>query len=283
MDNARRRFLNYIREERSCAENTIQAYRTDLEQLNRVISARTGEPASLGSLTTESLSGYVNWLLQQGYKTATVSRKIAAVRSFINYLNTYEGIGEPGLLEELRSPPNPRRQPHILSREETIALLEAPAKFDNPRALRDRAILELIHATGFRAAEIVNLRLEDVELNRREVYLSSSTDEPVPLGAATVAMHHYLQRGRPHLVRKPQVRAFFLNQRGQKFSRQGLWLVVKRWAAEAGLSHDVSPQTIRNTLVQKLLSEGKTRKEVQKFLRLSSPNAVWVRREDPQD
>jgi len=282
MDNARRRFLTHIREERSCAENTIQAYRTDLEQLNRVISARKGEPASLGSLTTESLSGYVNWLMQQGYETATVSRKIAAVRSFINYLNIYEGIGGPGLFEELRSPPNPRRQPRILSREETIALLEASAKFDNPRALRDRAILEFLYATGFRAAEVVNLRLEDVDLNRREVYLSSSTDAPVPLGAATVAMHHYLQRGRPHLVHKPQVRAFFLNQRGQKFSRQGLWLVVKRWAAVAGLSHDVSPQTIRNTLVQNLLSEGKTRKEVQQFLRLSNPNAVWVRREIPQ-
>ena len=281
MDNAIRRFLNYIRDERSCAENTIQAYRTDLEQLNRVISARKGEPASLWSLTTEALSDYVRWLMQQGYETATVSRKIAAVRSFINYLNTSEGIGEPGLSEVLRSPPNPRRQPHILSREETIALLEAPAKFDNPRALRDRAILELFYATGLRAAEVVNLRLEDVDLTRREIYLSSSTDDPVPLGAAAVAMHHYLQRARPHLVRKPQVRAFFLSQRGQKFSRQGLWLVVKRWAAVAGLSHDVSPQTVRNTLIQNLLSEGKTRKEVQQFLRLSSPNAVWVRRENP--
>ena len=283
MYNAIGRFLNYIREERSCAQNTIQAYRTDLEQLNRVISARKGEPASLGSLTAESLSDYVHWLMQQGYEVTTVSRKIAAVRSFINYLNTYEGKVEPGLSEELRSPPNPRRQPHTLSREETIALLEAPAKFDHPRALRDRAILELLYATGFRAAEVVNLRLEDVNLNRREVYLSSSTDAPIPLGAATVAMHHYLKRGRPHLVRKPQVQTFFLNQRGQKFSRQGLWLVVKRWAAVAGLSHDVSPQTVRNTLIQNLLSEGKTRKEVQQFLRLSSPNAIWIRREDPQD
>lgn len=282
MDNARRRFLTHIREERSCAENTILAYTTDLEQLSRVIAAGKGEPASLGSLTPETLSDYVNWLMQQGYKPATVSRKIAAVRSFINYLNTYEGIGGPKLSEELRSPPTPRRQPRILSREETAALLEAPAEFDSPRALRDRAILELLTTTGFRAAEVVNLSLEDVNLNRREVYLSSSTDDPVPLGAATYAMHLYIQRGRPHLVRKPQVRAFFLNQRGQRFSRQGLWLVVKRWAAVAGLSYDVSPQTIRNTLIQNLLSEGKTRKDVQKFLRLSSPNAVWVRREIPQ-
>ena len=282
MDNASRRFLAYIREERNCAENTILAYRADLEQLRRVIAAGKWGPASLRSLTPESLSSYVNWLMQQGYEPATVSRKIASVRSFINYLSTYEGIVEPRLSEELRSPPNPRRQPRVLSREEMAALLEAPAKFDNPRALRDRAILELIYATGFRATEVISLRLDDIDLNRREVYLSPSRDYPVPLGAAADSMGYYLRRGRPHLVRKPQVRAFFLNQRGQGFSRQGLWLVVKRWAAVAGLSHDISPHTLRNTLAQVMLAEGKTRQEVQQFLRLSSPNAVWVRREDPR-
>lgn len=274
MENAIYRFLICLEEEQDCAENTIIAYQSDLQQLLHVLSASEARPIAPGSIRPESIAKYVTWLLQQGYQPATVSRKMAAVRSFLSYIDIHEGKIDTRLINELHSPPSPKRQSLVLSREDAAALLIAPARFNNPRALRDRAILEFIYAVGFRAADVVSLRLKDVNLARNIVYRSSYRDQPIPLSAAADSMRQYLQDGRPHLARNPQVRAFFLNQRGQCLTRQGLWLVVKRWAAVAGLGKNISPHTLRHTLIRNLLEEGKTRQEVQQFLGLSSPNAI---------
>jgi integrase/recombinase XerD len=276
MENAILRFLTHLDEKRGCAENTIQAYRADLQQFSHVVLVSETRTITPDMLRHDTLSRYVGWLLEQGYQPATVSRKIAAVRSFLNYLRDFEEISPPQFTDELISPPTPRREPRVLSRAETEALLQAPAKVDNPRAIRDRAILEFILATGFRAAEVIELRLEDIDLSRKEVYRPRSRDRPVPLGSAEESMRTYVSKSRPHMVRNPRENILFLNQRGQGFSRQGLWLVVKRWAEVAGLGSDVSPQTLRHTLTKNLLEEGKSRREVQHFLGLSSPNAIWT-------
>jgi integrase/recombinase XerD len=278
MENAILRFLTHLDEKRGCADNTIQAYRADLQQFGQVVLVSEAEPVTPDRLNPDTLSEYVRWLLGQGYQPATVSRKIAAVRSFVNYLRDIEGIYPPQYTDELTSPPPPRREPRVLSQEETEALLKAPIRFDNPRAIRDRAILGFILATGFRAAEVILLRLEDVDLDRKEVYRPQSRDQPIPLGSAEEPMRIYITKSRPHMIRNPRERAFFLNQRGKAFTRQGLWLVVKRWAEHAGLGSDVSPKTLRHTLTKNLLDQGKTRREVQHFLGLSSPNAIWIGR-----
>ncbi|KPK89584.1 MAG: hypothetical protein AMJ88_17350 [Anaerolineae bacterium SM23_ 63] len=276
MDNAILRFLTHLDEKRGCAENTIQAYRADLQQFSHVVLASETRTITPDVLSPDTLAGYVRWLLEQGYQPATVSRKIAAVRSFLNYLRDFEELSPPHYVDELISPPPQRQEPRVLSQVETEALLQAPTRFDNPRAIRDRAILEFILATGFRAAEVIQLRLEDVDLSRKEVYRPQSRDRPIPLGSAEESMRIYITKSRPHMVRNPRENAFFLNQRGQGFSRQGLWLVVKRWAEIAGLGSDVSPQTLRHTLTKNLLEKGKSRREVQRFLGLSSPNAIWI-------
>jgi integrase/recombinase XerD len=282
MENAILRFLTHLDEKRGCADNTIQAYRADLQQFSQVVQVSEAGPVTPDRLNPDTLSEYVRWLLGQGYQPATVSRKIAAVRSFLNYLRDIEGIYPPQYTEELISPPPTRREPRVLSREETEALLKAPIRFDNPRAIRDRAILGFILATGFRAAEVILLRLEDVDLGRKEVYRPQSRDQPIPLGSAEEPMRTYVTKSRPHMIRNPRERAFFLNQRGKAFTRQGLWLIVKRWAEYAGLGSDVSPKTLRHTLTKNLLDQGKTRREVQQFLGLSSPNAIWIGRKIPR-
>jgi integrase/recombinase XerD len=157
---------------------------------------------------------------------------------------------------------------------EVTALLQSVTKSDHPRVLRDRAILEFLLATGFRAAEVVDLDFQDIDLSQGIVFRSSNHERFIPLGHAKGSMLDYLRKGRPHLVRDARVQALFLNQRGQPLSRQGLWLVVKRWAQAAGVTGDVSPQTLRYTLAQNLLDEGKSRKEVLEFLDLSSPNSL---------
>ncbi len=278
MKSAIHRFLTYMEQERGCAENTLLAYGADLQQFAQVLTkggARATSPAALGS---DSLSGYGEWLAQQGYQGSTVSRKMAAVRSFLSYLNEWEGLENAQLVDELHSPPTQSKEPRVLSQKEASDLLSAPARFEHPRALRDRAILELLYATGLRAAEVVALTLDDVDLALGIIFRTPTRDQPVPLGGAAEAMRQYLQKGRPHLARNPQIRAYFLSQRGQSLSRQGLWLIVKRWSEAAGLGRDISPHTLRHTLIRNLLEKGKTRKEVQHFLGLSSPNAIRMGR-----
>jgi integrase/recombinase XerD len=278
MENAILRFLTHLDEKRGCAENTIQAYRADLLQFSQVVQVSGAGPVTPDMLNPGKLEGYIRWLHGQGYQPATVSRKIAAVRSFMNYLKDIEAITLPHGTSAIASPPFPRREPRLLSEGEITALLKAPIRFDNPRAVRDRAILEFILATGFRAAEVIELRLQDVDLNRNEVYRPQSHEDSVPLGSAEESMRLYISKGRPYLIRDPHERAFFLNQRGKRFTRQGLWLVVKRWAEVAGLGGNVSPKTLRHTLTKRMLDQGKTRREVQRFLGLSSPNAIWIGR-----
>ncbi len=282
MENAIIRFLSHLDEKRGCANNTIEAYRADLQQFLSVIQASEAGAVTPDRLYPDTLTAYIGWLQRQGYKPATVSRKIAAVRSFLNFLRDSEGISPPHYSAELVSPSSPRREPRILSQSETEALLNAPARFDNVRAIRDRAILAFILATGFRAAEVILLRLEDVDLSRNEVYRPQSHDQPIPLDPAEEPMRLYVTKSRPHMIRNPREKAFFLNQRGKPFTRQGLWLVVKKWAELAGLGSDVSPKTLRHTLTKNLLDRGKSRREVQRFLGLSSPNAVWIGRRTPR-
>jgi integrase/recombinase XerD len=278
MEFASRRFLEYLERERGCSENTILAYQADLNQFRQVILTGLNRSITPETLTGDHLRSYVKWLNTQGYQSSTISRKIASVRSFLAYLNSHEKLRVLRLLEQIPSPSNPRRKPRVLSKKELNLLLKAPLKIDTPRAKRDHAILSLLYTTGLRAAEVIDLDMDNVNVEQGVLSAFGNRSRAIPLGPASGPIRRYIKNGRPHLVRNPQVQAFFLNQRGQRLSRQGLWLVVKRWSAKAGLSDDISPHTLRHTLVRDLLMQGKSRQDVQKLLGLSSPSAIWSRR-----
>lgn len=281
MEESIRKFLTHMEIERGSTQNTLLAYRTDLGQFQFVIRSRTGQSDPRLSLTRDSVSEYVLWLDQQSYKPSTISRKMAAVRSYLTFLEAHVGLDAASIAPELKPPASPRQDPRILSYQEVHTLLEAPARSNNPRGLRDTAILALLYTTGFRVAEVVSLRTHDVDLRRNLVLRPPERVQEIPLGLASDKLQRYLVDGRPHLKREMSQMALFLNQRGQGLSRQGLWLVVKRWSAEAGLEGDISPYTLRHTLARNMLDLGKTRKEVQKFLGLSSPNAIRIHRISP--
>jgi integrase/recombinase XerD len=253
----------------------LLAYRADLRQLLTALKPRVERPEDL---TPEALADYVAWLGQQSYRPATISRKMAAVRSFLDYLQSNNILAEPSLRAGLRPPRAPRPRPRVLSAQELQTLLDAPAKQDTPRALRDSAILALLYATGLRAAEVVALTIDQVDLEHGWVSRPHASDSPLPLGRALQPMRRYVVDGRPHLARRADERSLFLNQRGDRLSRQGLWLVVKRWTARAGLGGDLSPHSLRHTLAHHLLQEGHSRREVQQVLGLTSANAMRVHR-----
>jgi integrase/recombinase XerD len=278
MDSSLQRFIAYMRDVRGSSPNTLLAYRADLRQFLTAISGSPPHPSEATEITPQALTNYVGWLRQQGYKPATVSRKMAAVRSFLEYLQRENILTDPTLRSGLRPPRAPRPRPRVLSAEELDSLLTAPAQQDSPRALRDAAILSLLYATGLRAAEAVALRVDDLDLAEGWVSRPGSDQPRLPLGSALAAMRRYVVDGRPHLARRADDRSLFLNQRGQRLSRQGLWLVVKRWTTRAGLGADLSPHSLRHTMAQHLLQQGRTRKEVQQLLGLSSANAMRLHR-----
>src|SRR3990170_6996928 len=255
MEAALHRFLVYLRDVRGSSANTLLAYRADLRQFVAVLGPRVDRPEDLRQ---GALADYVAWLGHQGYRPATISRKMAAVRSFLDYLHTANVLTDPTLRAVLRPPRAPRPRPRVLTADELQALLAAPAKQDSPRSLRDSAILALLSSTGLRAAEVVALTIDEVDLERGWVGRPQNPEPQLPLGRALKPMRRYVVDGRPHLTRRADERSLFLNQRGDRLSRQGLWLVVKRWTTRAGLGGDLSPHSLRHTLAHHLLQEGRS-------------------------
>lgn len=269
-------FLERLRNERGAAENTLLAYYTDLDQFRRVLAARgIREPEEL---TAVSLESYVRWLHTQGYRPSTISRKMAAARSYLEFIGSGSGVRGEMLRQVLRAPANPRAEPRTLSSEELERLLSAPLKRKSAGAMRDGAILSVLYETAFRAAEIVSLQLGDLNLEGASLLKPPERHERFSIPRSVEPLRRYLQEGRPQLSKQPGEQTLFLNQRGNGLSRQGLWLVVKRWASAADLGDDLSPQTLRHTRAQDLLRAGRTRREVQAFLGLSSPNAIRFHR-----
>jgi integrase/recombinase XerD len=271
------RFLQHLSTERGASNNTIQAYRTDLVQFQRVMRTRGSADLDPSVLTGELVAGYVDWLKIQGYKPATISRKIASTRSFLNFLADEQGFAFHGMLSQLEAPPPERTPPLTLSKREAQDLLHAPRNQSSPGALRDAAILAVLYETGFRATEVVALELSDLDLAERMIWRPPKRLVWRSIENSEPQLRKYLIEGRPHLLRTPAETTLFLNLRGQQLSRQGLWLVVKRWAAECDLDPALSPHTLRHTRARDLLSAGRTRREVQEFLGLASPNGVRVK------
>lgn len=276
MEEAIREFLAHLEHERGASHNTLQAYRADLRQIARLLSDRLGRAPAVSDLTVDALTGYLGWLQKQEYRPATVARKVAATRAFLDYVGRRLDATARAGLEVLRLPPAPRIAQRILDRAEVAALLAAPTG-TSPRSLRDAAILTLLYATGLRASEVILLKVEDIDLARALVFrrgLNESEDQALPLGRAVEPMQSYLHDGRPGLTRDPRESALFLNQRGRALSRQGLWLIIRRQAAAAGLAAEISPHTLRRTLARHLLEQGQSRRQVQDLMGLHSPNAL---------
>jgi integrase/recombinase XerD len=277
------RFLQHLTEERESAKNTVLAYSTDIHQFEQVLAAGAGRPIAPQELTPQMVVDYGVWLERQGYRPSTVSRKMAAARTFLQYLEAIEVQIHPGLHHQLQPPSPPRRLPLTLSEEEVRRLLKAPTKAGTPRGLRDAAILALLYSAGLRASEAVQVDLQDLDLEAGTLQRNGDEPTTLKLGGAKRALSDYLSGGRPHLARDDQEAALFLNLRGKRLSRQGLWLVVKRWAAASNLAVEISPHSLRHSLIHHLLMQGKSKREIQDLLGLSSPNAIRVRLAPQED
>lgn len=266
MENYVRRFLHYIRFERGYANNTIAAYENDLGQFESFI--RKSGIGEWKALTSGVLEQFVAMLQEKEYSTSTVSRKVATVRSFVNFLFA-EGIVEHTLVDWLRQPKVGKRLPRTLSQEEMNQLLDLASIEQTPLGRRDRALLELLYATGMRASEVVNLSVDAVDLENGLVrcFGKGNKERIIPLHKEVCkVLQDYIDDGRLFLLRDPAERILFVNRAGRPLTRQGLRFLVQNYAQAAGLGDWVTPHTLRHTFATHLLDGGAELREVQQFL-----------------
>ncbi|HOT92177.1 MAG TPA: site-specific tyrosine recombinase XerD [Anaerolineae bacterium] len=259
-------FLRYVQFERGYSANTVAAYTGDLAQFQEFVQA--AGVMQWDALCSDILDDFVASLQDQAYSTATKSRKIAAVRSFLHFLFA-EGVLKSDLADWLHQPKTGKRLPHTLSRTAVQKLLEAAAVEDTPLGLRDRALLEVLYATGMRASEVVNLTVHDVDVENGAVACVGKGDKEriIPLYPAAMAcLKRYVEEGRSFLLRDPAEKTLFLNNLGKPLTRQGIWFLVQYYAHAAGLDVPVTPHTLRHTFATHLLDGGADLREVQQFL-----------------
>lgn len=258
-------FLRFLSVERGYSEHTVAAYTGDLAQLQEFL-AEAGI-ASWQQVSRSALQEYVLYLMGRGYARTTVARKVAAFKSFLRFLVT-EGLLTDDPAEAVDIPRTDKHLPRPLGRAAVDRLLAAPAQSDDPRALRDAAILELMYATGLRASEVVQLTLDAVDLESDTLRCvgKGNKERVLPLHQrARQALQKYLEQGRPQLVRGRDEPALFVNHHGTPLSRQGLWLIVKEWAAVAGIQ-EITPHMLRHSFATHLLDGGAGLREVQQLL-----------------
>jgi integrase/recombinase XerD len=262
-------FLAYLELERGLSRNTLEAYRSDLQQFGEFIGRRGVDPLKVAP---RDLAAFVSELAsgrkpKAAVAPATLQRKIACLRSFYRNLRR-EQILDHDPTSELR-PPRPRgRLPKVLSRDEVGRLLEQP-RGASPAALRDRALLETMYACGLRASEAIGLELSalDLETGILRAHGKGSKERIVPIGSKAIeTLHAYLARGRPRLVGLRDESRVFVNLRGGGLSRQGLYKIVQRHARSAGLEHRMSPHTLRHTFATHLLAGGCDLRSLQEML-----------------
>lgn len=261
-------FLSYLELERGLSRNTLDAYRTDLHQYGEYLSAHsldalTAGPADIGEFLAELATGDG----RPACSAATVHRKAACLRSFYKQLRRDELIGDDPTAA-LSAPRRAKKLPQVLNYAEVQKLLAAPSG-DEPTALRDRALLEVMYACGLRASETIGLDLADIDLHEGflRAHGKGGKERLVPLGRkAIAAISSYLRGGRPKLVGERHEARLFVNFRGGPLSRQGLYKIVQRNARTAGLTGQMSPHTLRHSFATHLLAGGCDLRAVQEML-----------------
>lgn len=257
-------FIAYMHEYRQTTENTESAYARDLKKLTDYMDAQ--EIAAFEQVDTELLQAYIRKMEEQGRKAATISRFIASVRAFFAW-QVSDGQREDNPALKLVSPKIEKKAPEILSQAQIVRLLDQPSS-QAPKELRDKAMMELLYATGIRVSELIALELTDINLSLEYVTCRDGRKErTVPFGSnAREALELYLQKSRPKLVSDERCTLLFTNCSGEPMSRQGFWKIVKYYGRQAGLDEEITPHTLRHSFAAHLLGNGADLKSVQELM-----------------
>ena len=264
-------FLNYLTVEKGFSPNTIAAYQNDLYQLADFIeteATRQDVTPSWANFDRQGVLSYLLNLKERNYAATTIARKVAAARSFFGFMEA-EGIIKTDPLENMSSPSVGKALPKPISISQVRLLLEQPAKSSTAEARRDRAMLELLYASGMRISELVSLNLGDVDMEGGYVrcFGKGHKERIIPIyEQAARAVEEYTAETRPKLARNKSELALFLNPRGGRLTRQGFWQKLKEYAKSANLDTQISPHTLRHSFATHMLSGGADLRSVQELL-----------------
>lgn len=256
-------FVDYLTNIKRASKNTIASYKRDLVKLNNFLT--DSGYGDWKQITNTNLNSYVLMLEKQGMSTATVSRNIASIKAFFLYL-LKQGVISEDPSDTLKTPKIEKKAPVILTVEEINLLLEQPSG-NTPKDIRDKAMLEVLYATGIRVSELIGLKVRDVNLAMNFLQCHDGNKERIiPFTNETrEALENYLHNAR-EVMCKGEQEYLFTNCQGAPMTRQGFWKIIKYYSAKAGIKKDITPHTIRHSFAMHLVNNGADLKSVQEML-----------------
>ena len=265
MENAIYDFIRYIHRTKHASANTEVSYERDLKKLCAFLEERQ-DIRSWQDVTPTQLNAYMLDLEDQHYAASSISRNVASVRAFFQYLRR-QNLVSADPTEDLRPPKAEKKMPEILTVSEVSALLAQP-DLRTDKGIRDSAMLELLYATGIRVSELIGLQMENVNLRMDYITCVDRTKERViPFGnTARQALRLYLEQARDHLAHSKENRFLFLNCQGRPMSRQGFWKIMKTYAREAGIEADITPHTLRHSFAVHMIENGADLRSLQEMM-----------------
>lgn len=257
-------FIVYLHNVKKTSENTEQSYRRDLMKVRNYMEQQGIEDVK--KITITNLNSYILFLEKNKFSAATISRNIASLKAFYHYMFK-TGMVMEDMAETLHAPKIEKKMPEILTTDEVVRLLEQPLG-NSPKEIRDKAMLELLYATGIRVTELVHLKLEDINLQMGYLLCRDGGKERIiPFGSeAKNALLRYLEGTRAAMIKAQESEYLFVNCSGQPMSRQGFWKLVKYYAKKAGIVADITPHTLRHSFAAHLVENGADLRSVQEML-----------------
>lgn len=264
MENEIQEFIAYLYEERHTSENTAIAYQRDLKKLASFFGKKG--ITEVECVTVTNLNSYILFLEKKGCAASSISRNIVSIRMFYEFLLKRGKVRE-NPAEHMKGPRVKRKFPEILTLEETDLLLNQPDK-DNSKEIRDKAMLELLYATGIRVSELIALKKSDVNLQLGYITCRDQQKERiVPFGLkAKTALLYYIENARDEILKDIETDMLFTNCSGKAMSRQGFWKIIKYYGKKAGIKKEITPHTLRHSFASHLVGNGADLQIVQEML-----------------
>lgn len=266
-------FLEFLQKDKKLSNNTLQSYNRDIMQYYHYV---TENNVNYSKVEQEEIKNYLIHLKEVGKKTSTISRNLASIRSFYQFLLRNKKVkSDP--TEGIQSPKIEKKVPSVLSSKEIELLLEQPKDVDL-KGIRDKAMLEFAYATGMRVTEIISLDVDDVKLDEGFVTCrNGSKQRNIPLGGISIkALKEYMEEARPILIKDEGEKSLFVNINGKRLTRQGFWKIVKYYKEQAHITKDITPHVLRHSFATHLLQNGADLKAIQTMLGHSDISSTQI-------